>query len=185
MEGAPGVGAGAQPNWQDVGELPESVPPESGQARSEPQEQSVAASRPRGRPRKVVDTAQAEPIPARDRSGESATSAAEAPPPKPRNRRGAVREPGDVVAPAESGGRPLTESDIPRLDSRGGNKRTPGTRSAGRPGRAKGGTPADGTTAGGTFSRADKSPASGKAEPTRRSSRRAYGATWSPSDIGK
>jgi len=183
MDGAPGVSAGAEPNRQDVGELPESVPPESGQARSEPWEQLIPTRRPRGRPRKVVDMAQAEPIPVRDRSGESATSAAEASPPKPRNRRGAVREPGDVVAPAESGEQSPAVSDIPRPDSRGGNKRTPGTRSAGGPGRAKDGTPADGTTAGGTFSRPGKPPASGK--PNRRSPRRAYSATWSPSDIGK
>jgi transcriptional regulator with XRE-family HTH domain len=187
MEGAPGVDAGTDPNRQDVGELPESVRPESGQARSEPQEQPVAVSRPRGRPRKVVDTAQAEPNPARDRSGESAMSTPDSTPSKPRNQRGAVREPGDVVTPAESTGRLPAKSDIPRPDSRGGNKRTPGTRSASGPGRttAKGRTPADGNAAGGTFSRADKSPASGKAEANRRSPRRAYGATWTPSDIGK
>jgi hypothetical protein len=74
-------------------------------------------------------------------------------------------------------------SDMPLPDSRGGNKRTPGTRSAGGPARAKGGTPADGNATGGTFSRLGKPPASGK--PNRRNPRRAYGATWSPSDIGK
>jgi transcriptional regulator with XRE-family HTH domain len=168
MDGAPGVGAGAEPNQQDAGELPGSASPELGHARSEPREQPVPTRRPRGRPRKVVDTAQAEPIPARGQPGESATSAAEAPPPKPHNGRRAVREPGDVVTPAESGGQPPAVSDIPRPDSRGGNKRTPGTRSASSPGRTKGGTPAE-----------------GKAEPNRRSPRRAYGATWSPSDIGK
>jgi transcriptional regulator with XRE-family HTH domain len=89
-EGTPGVGAGAEPNQQDVGELPGSASPELGQARSEPQEQPIPTRRPRGRPRKVVDTAQAEPIPARGQPGESATSAAEALPPKPRNRRDAT-----------------------------------------------------------------------------------------------
>jgi transcriptional regulator with XRE-family HTH domain len=54
MEGTLGVGAGAESDQQDVGELPESVPPESAQARSEPREQPVPTRRPRGRPRKAV-----------------------------------------------------------------------------------------------------------------------------------
>jgi transcriptional regulator with XRE-family HTH domain len=135
MEGTPGVGAGTDPNRQDVGELSESVPPESGQARSEPQEQRVPTRRPRGRPRKVVDTAQAEP-------------------------------------------------DPPRQGSSDAGKRTSGATSAGRPKRAKSGMPADGKAAEGrTFNRAEQSPASGK--PNRKNPRRTYGATWSPSDIGK
>jgi transcriptional regulator with XRE-family HTH domain len=136
--------AGVEPNHQQLAGLPGSAPPEHDRVRPEPQEQPIAASRPRGRPRKVPDqeTAQAiaEPIPVRGQPEES-TTYVEAAPSKARNGRGAIREPGGVVTPAESGGQPPAESDIPRPDSRGGNKRTPGTRSAGRPGRttAKGG----------------------------------------------
>jgi transcriptional regulator with XRE-family HTH domain len=180
MEGTPGVGAGAEPDQHAVGELPESVRPESGHARSEPREQPVPTRRPRGRPRKGVDTAQAEPIPARGQPGESATSAAEASPPKPRNRRGAVQKPGDVVPPEE---KPPAEPDLPRPGSSDTSKPTPGATSAGRPKRAKSETLADGEATEGPFSRGDKSPASGK--PNRRNTRRPYGATWSPSDIGK
>src|SRR4051794_32694560 len=70
-------------NRQDVGELQESVPPEFGQARSELREQPVPTRRPRGRPRKVVDTAQVEPIPARGQPGERGMSTPNSPPPKP------------------------------------------------------------------------------------------------------
>jgi len=65
------------------------------------------------------------------------------------------------ATPVESADQPAAASDMPQPDRRDGTKKTIGAKSAGRP------------------------PASGKTEPNRRSPRRSYGATWSPSDIDK
>jgi transcriptional regulator with XRE-family HTH domain len=174
---SPSAGADAEPS-RDAADMPGSASPEHDRAGPEPREQPLPVKRRRGRPRKIADgaTAQAEAVAVRGQPGESAAFAAEASPPKPRNGRGIVRSPGNVVPPEE---RPPAEPDLPRLGSSGATNRTPDAASAGRPEWAKGATPA----ARETFSRVDKSPASGK--PNRKNPRRTYGATWSPSDIGK
>jgi len=164
-----GIGADTEPSQKDAGGMPGSAPPELGQARSEPREQPVPVRRRRGRPRKIAggETEQAEPVPVGGRSGEGAISASDTPPAKSHKEQDAIRDPRGAAAPVESADRLPAKSDRPDWIT------------------AEGGTPADGKAAGGTFSRADKSPASGIAKPNRKSPRRAYGATWSPSDISK
>jgi transcriptional regulator with XRE-family HTH domain len=181
VDQSPGAGSEAEHGQDGAAGMPESASPDHDRAHSKPLEQPHPAKRRRGRPRKSADTAQAELV--RDRPGASAAFAAEASSPKLPSRRGIVGEPGDAVPPEE---RFPAEPDLPQPGSSGATKRMSGARSASRPGRAKSGIPADENAAGErTFSRADKSPVSTKAEPNRKSPRRTYGATWSPSDIGK
>jgi len=189
-----GVGAGAEPDRQAAGELPGSAPPETDQARSAIPEQPVPAKRRRGRPRKDAnrDTApQAvdEPVPVRSRPREGARAASEAAPAKARRKQGAVRNPEDAVTLAESTGRSPADPGMPQPASGGGSRRKTdrGPRPADRPEptTANGGAPADGNTAGVDLNGAGRPAAPGRAGPNTRGPRRAYGATWTPSDIGK